>query len=142
MEIMSATFMPRSLPVSQPHAIIIDDHMSNIEVLRMMLEREGVTASYAQMPYQVPDVIEAAPRIDVIFLDLDLPDGDYYRLLNDLKRNSRLYRVPIIAYTVHTSEIDAARQAGFDGFLGKPLHLREFPDQLRRILSGEGVWAY
>jgi len=128
--------------LTQPHAIIIDDHMSNIDVLRLMLEREGVTSSYALMPYQVPDVIEAAPRIDVIFLDLDLPDGDYYRLLNDLKRNSRLYGVPIIAYTVHTSEIDAARQAGFDGFLGKPLKLLDFPDQLRRILGGEAVWSY
>jgi two-component system cell cycle response regulator DivK len=128
--------------VTQPHALIVDDHINNVVVLRMMLEREGVTVSYALMPYEVPDVVEAAPRIDVIFLDLEMPYGDYYRLLNDLKRNSRLYRVPIIAYTVHTSEIDAARQAGFDGFLGKPLKLLDFPDQLRRILGGEGVWAY
>lgn len=125
-----------------PHALIIDDHVTNVEVLQMLLEQEGVTASFALMPYQVPDVIDATEQIDVVFLDLEMPNGDYYRLLNDLKRHPRLFAVPIIAYTVHTSEIEAARQAGFDGFLGKPLKLTAFPEQLRRILAGEGVWAY
>ena len=30
--------------------------------------------------------------------------------------------------------------AGFDGFLGKPLNRNRFPEQVRRILEGEGVW--
>jgi two-component system cell cycle response regulator DivK len=128
--------------MAKAHALIIDDHVNNVEVLQMLLEREGVTASSALMPYDVPDVIEQTEKIDVIFLDMELPNGDYYRLLNDLKRHPRLCSVPVIAYTVHTSEIDAARQAGFDGFLGKPLRVTEFPEQLRRILAGEGVWVY
>jgi two-component system cell cycle response regulator DivK len=33
-----------------------------------------------------------------------------------------------------------ARQAGFDGFLSKPLDADVFPEQVRRILSGESVW--
>jgi two-component system cell cycle response regulator DivK len=33
-----------------------------------------------------------------------------------------------------------ARGAGFDGFLGKPLDPDLFPEQIRRILSGESVW--
>lgn len=48
--------------------------------------------------------------------------------------------VPIVAYSVHVSEIEIARRAGFDGFLGKPLDADRFSDQLRRILSGEQVW--
>ncbi|NIP28430.1 MAG: response regulator, partial [Phycisphaerae bacterium] len=33
-----------------------------------------------------------------------------------------------------------AREAGFDGFLSKPLDADEFPAQIRRILEGESVW--
>jgi len=51
-----------------------------------------------------------------------------------------LGRVPIIAYTVHVSEIDVVRQHGFDGFLGKPLDSARFPQQLARILNREPVW--
>jgi len=36
--------------------------------------------------------------------------------------------------------IDVARRAGFDSFIGKPLDLRGFPDQIRRILNGQPVW--
>jgi len=35
-----------------------------------------------------------------------------------------------------------ARESGFDGFLGKPLDPDRFPDQIRRILSGDKVWEY
>jgi two-component system cell cycle response regulator DivK len=33
-----------------------------------------------------------------------------------------------------------AREANFDGFIGKPLNPDHFPDQIRQILSGEPVW--
>jgi two-component system cell cycle response regulator DivK len=124
------------------HALIIDDQPNNIEVLTMLLKREGFTASFATMPYQVPDLLERTPHVDVVFLDLEMPNGDYFRLLNDLKADPRLYAVPVIAYTVHLSEIDNARKAGFDGFLGKPLRMSEFPANLARIMAGEPVWEY
>jgi two-component system cell cycle response regulator DivK len=78
--------------------------------------------------------------IDVVFLDLEMPNYDGFNLLTDLKADARLSHVQIIAYTVHTSEIDEARQAGFDGFLGKPLDIKRFPDQLERILNRQPVW--
>ena len=71
-----------------------------------------------------------------------MPNGDYYQLFRNIKADPRLAEVPVIAYTVHTSEIEQARQVGFDGFLGKPLSTTEFPDQIQRILRGEQVWSY
>ncbi len=49
--------------------------------------------------------------------------------------------IPIVAYTVHISEINMARQVGFHSFLGKPLDMDSFPHHLSQILSGEGVWV-
>jgi two-component system cell cycle response regulator DivK len=36
--------------------------------------------------------------------------------------------------------MEKARQAGFDGFLGKPIDPDKFPDQIRRVLQGEQIW--
>jgi two-component system cell cycle response regulator DivK len=123
------------------HALIIDDQFSNIDVLAVMLGQQGVTHTPISTTRQVIETVRSLDKIDVVFLDLEMPNSDYYELLNQLKAEPKLVGIPIVAYTVHTSEIDQARLAGFDSFLGKPLKLSEFPDQLRRILNGERVWS-
>ena len=52
--------------------------------------------------------------------------------------------MPIVAVTAEASveQMNKAREAGFDGFLGKPLDPDRFPDQIRRILNGEQVWEF
>jgi len=48
----------------------------------------------------------------------------------------------VVAVTAYASEdqLNRARAAGFDGFVGKPLDPDRFPDQVRRMLQGEAVW--
>ncbi len=125
-----------------PHALIIDDQRPNIDVLALLLEQEGVSTAGVTSARDVFETLDRLERIDVVFLDLEMPNSDSYALLRALKADARLASVPIIAYTVHLSEIDTARQIGFDGFLGKPLQTTEFPNQIKRILNGEAVWAY
>jgi two-component system cell cycle response regulator DivK len=74
----------------------------------------------------------------VVFLDLEMPGLDGFHVKDMLR--AHFGEVLIIAYTVHISEINVAKQSGFDGFLGKPLNKARFPDQMARILRGEGVW--
>ena len=128
--------------MSTPHAVIIDDQASNIHVLAMMLDQEGVSHTAITRANEVLPALPQLEHIDIVFLDLEMPNVNNFDLLAELKGQEQLLNVPIVAYTVHTSEIDVARQAGFDGFLGKPLSVTEFPDQLRRILDGEPVWAW
>jgi CheY-like chemotaxis protein len=124
------------------HALIIDDQLSNIDVLAMLLTQESISYTAVTSAQQVMNAIKEISQIDIVFLDLEMPNGDYYQLFRDIKAEPRLAEVPVIAYTVHTSEIEQARQVGFDGFLGKPLRTTEFPDQIQRILRGEQVWSY
>ena len=124
------------------HALIVDDKPTNIDVLAMLLEREGVAHTAVTSSRHVLGTVDLMERVDVVFLDLEMPNGDYYHLLHELKAHPRLTGVPIVAYTVHTSEIDSARQAGFDSFLGKPLQVTEFPKHFRRIMNGESIWVY
>jgi two-component system cell cycle response regulator DivK len=48
----------------------------------------------------------------------------------------------VVAVTADASvrNMDRARNAGFDGFIGKPLDPDRFPNQIRRILQGESIW--
>jgi two-component system cell cycle response regulator DivK len=126
--------------VTNIHALIIDDNSLNIDVLVMLLEQQDATYSSIDSLRKLPEMLDANSNFDVIFLDLEFPHGDGFDALPNLKADPRLFNVPIVAYSVHTSEIDRARRAGFDSFLGKPLSPREFPEQLRRILNGEAVW--
>ncbi len=120
-------------------ALIIDDNRSNLDVLSMLLNQQGVMVTAVQSIKQVSFALENLTP-DVVFLDLEFPNGSGWDILVDMKANPTLNGVPIVAYTVHVSEIDVARRAGFDSFIGKPLDSRRFPDQIKRILSGQAVW--
>ncbi len=102
--------------MSPLHALIIDDQAVNVEVLSTLLTKEGVTYTALYSIKQIP------PALD------------------KLKKDSRLDGIPIVAYTVHTSEINEIRAAGFHSLLGKPLNAKRFAEQLKRILNRQPVW--
>jgi len=126
--------------MTQPHALIIDDNSKNLGVLSRMLAKQGVTCTEMQNPAQLEAFMADTPHIDVAFIDLELPNISGYEILNLLRSDERFDNVPLVAYTVHVSEINTALKEGFHSFLGKPLDATRFPDQLQRILRGEQVW--
>ncbi|MBK8029424.1 MAG: response regulator [Chloroflexi bacterium] len=126
--------------MGSPHALIIEDNSNNSEVLAILLELQGVASTNVRSTRQVASTIEQLEHVDVIFLDLEFPYGDGFSVFKLLRSDPRYAAIPIIAYSVHISQVDKVRAAGFQGFLGKPLSIEQFPDQLRRILSGIAVW--
>lgn len=126
--------------MGSPHALIIEDNSNNSEVLAILLELQGVASTNVRSTRQVASTIEQLEHVDVIFLDLEFPYGDGFGVFKLLRSDPRYSAIPIIAYSVHISQVDKVRAAGFQGFLGKPLSIEHFPDQLRRILSGIAVW--
>jgi len=121
-------------------ALIIDDNQSNVNVLGMLLQNEGLTYTAVLHPTGIEDAINSESPFSVIFLDLEFPTNNGFTIIEKLRRMDVLTGVPIVAYSVHVSEIEQARRAGFDGFLGKPLDADRFSEQLQRILGGEPVW--
>jgi len=124
--------------MSEVHALVIDDNQQNLRVLSTLLMKNRVKCVEVANPLRLNDTLTQMAQVDVVFLDLEMPGINGFQV-KDLLRE-QLGGVPIIAYTVHVSEIDVVRQQGFDGFLGKPLDSARFPNQLARILNGEGVW--
>ena len=121
-------------------ALIIDDNDLNLETMRVLLKIEGVEAITVSSPNDVNASVSGNHDINVVFLDLELPNCDGIEFINDLRAMPQLTNVPIVAYTVHISELNEVRDAGFDGLIGKPLNPQAFPTQLERILNGETIW--
>lgn len=128
--------MMRVYPMA--HALIVDDNPKNLKVLAQLLAREGITVTEVVDSRKLAKLIPDLTPVDVIFLDLEMPgvSGFDARIL----LREQIEDVPIIAYTVHVSEINRVKKAGFDGFIGKPLDHALFPSQIARILNGEAVW--
>lgn len=125
--------------MSSIHALIIEDNPLNLEVIRRLLAAEQVTCTAVQDPTELEDTLRRMEHIDLVFLDLELPEIDGYEVLAFLRDQVGL-ESPIVAYTMHTNEMNNARRAGFHSFLGKPLRVERFHDQLKRILSDTPVW--
>lgn len=121
-------------------ALIIDDNEMNLETLRVLLKKEGIAAITLTSPHQLGFELGKMDKIDLVFLDLEFPNDDGIELIHDLRALRQFANIPIIAYSVHISELNEVRMAGFDGFIGKPLNTQKFPEQLRRVLAGKPVW--
>jgi CheY-like chemotaxis protein len=123
------------------HALIIDDNVDNIGVLAELLTFYGMTYTQIEDPVEVGAALGKLDHLDVVFLDLEMPGLNGYEVIELLKHDAKHKDVPVVAHTVHTNEINNARQIGFHSFLAKPLDADRFSDQLKRILSGEHVWV-
>jgi CheY-like chemotaxis protein len=127
--------------VDQLHALIIDDNVPNLGVLSQLLLKQNVTSTGVVNPMQLDSVLEQLAKVNIAFVDLELPEMNGYEVLERLRTDRRFRSIPIVAYTVHVSEMKTAHQQGFHSFLGKPLDAESFPDQLAKILAGEPVWS-
>ncbi len=121
------------------HALAVDDNDNSLEVISQLLNFEGIGCTTLQDPSQVLQTLATLDRVDLAFIDLEMPHIDGYAVFKTL-RSQLGKRARLICWTVHISEINNVRRAGFDGFLSKPLDSDRFPEQLRRILSGQSVW--
>lgn len=122
------------------HALIIDDDNKNVRVLAGLLEDEAFSSTLVTNPTLLPAVLAQLEAVDVVFLDLEMPGINGYQVLESLKANPKFSGVPIIAHTVHLSEMARTSQRGFDSFIGKPVNLEAFPGYMEQILSGNAVW--
>lgn len=126
--------------MSQQHALVIDDNSKNVAILTRLLAEQGLSSTQITNPKTLDTVLDTLSQLDVVFCDLEMPGVTGFQVLNKLKADARFQHVPVVAYTVHISEIGIANQKGFDSFVGKPIDPDKFPGQLERILNGQPVW--
>jgi two-component system cell cycle response regulator DivK len=94
--------------------------------------------------FELFNVLRDQPNlnVDLILLDIQIPGEDGYGVLRRIRKEPRLANTKVLAVTANVmpQDVERARQAGFDGFIGKPLQFTRFPEQIQRVLQGESVW--
>jgi two-component system, cell cycle response regulator DivK len=121
-----------------PLVLIVDDNEKNRKLARDVLGAAGLRTLEAANGRD--GIALAAERLpDVILLDLRLPDMDGIVVVRELRGTGRTARIPVIALSALQPEGDWLLAAGFAGYLGKPIDVGAFADQVRRFCTGTGV---
>jgi two-component system cell cycle response regulator DivK len=120
-----------------PLILIVDDNEQNSKLARDVLRAAGFRTIEAVTG---ADAVARATddRPDVILMDIRLPDMDGAVVARQLKIDPRTAGIPVVALTALAPQ-DAGEwliDSGFDGYLGKPIQVREFPDEVRRFSAG------
>lgn len=124
-------------------AIAVEDDAGGMAIIGVMMRYLGMKAYLNTSGEGVVELAKSMkPLPSVIFLDLNLPKTTGYDILKLIRADEKLKSVLCIAVTAQDAdtEIPKCKEAGFDGYIGKPISRSRFPRQLRRILTGEPVW--
>jgi two-component system, cell cycle response regulator DivK len=120
-----------------PRILVVEDNPMNLELVRDILTAEG---------YEVLEAADGATGVAIatlerpalILMDLQLPRLDGLEAARLIRADPRLADIPIVAVTAHAMKGDdeKARAAGCDGFVTKPIQVREFVATVAAFLKG------
>jgi two-component system cell cycle response regulator DivK len=118
--------------------LVVEDNERNLKLLRDVLEYAGYDVRAARTG-EDGIALAASELPDLVLMDLQLPGIDGMEALRQLRESPRTADIPVVAVTAQAMKHDRERalQAGFDGYVEKPISVRAFPDQVRGFLSGE-----
>ena len=117
----------------KPNILYIEDHPDNMTLVRRIFRSDSYNLIEAQTGFQ--GIYFAENRdVDVILLDINLPDIDGYEVAKRLRNSKKkmLSNVPIIAVTANAMKGDAIKilGAGFDHYISKPINIQELIDKV------------
>ncbi|MFN8222278.1 MAG: response regulator transcription factor [Gaiellales bacterium] len=112
------------------HVLLVEDEDAIAEPLAEGLRREGFEVDRVSTG---ADALERAPGMDLVLLDIRLPDIDGLTVCRELRSHSR---VPVIMVTARGEEIDRVLglELGADDYVVKPFGLRELIARMRAVL--------
>jgi len=122
--------------------LLVEDNAKNMTLLRDVLRTTGYRTLEASTGGQTLAVaIEHAPVL--VLMDIRLPDMDGMEALTRLRMDERTAHIPVVAVTAQAMQGDRERfiEAGFDGYLSKPIDIDELLTTVERHCRGRGGWS-
>jgi CheY-like chemotaxis protein len=122
--------------------LVVEDEPRNRALLRAVLSRAADARLREAELLEAPDIatarghLERPTTIDLILLDVRLPDGNGLDLARDLASDPNRPAILILSASVLPSERDAAVRSGADDFMGKPFRAHDLYDAMARLLDG------
>jgi CheY-like chemotaxis protein len=117
--------------------MIVDDDMRNVFALASVLESKGLTLEIARSGAECLDKLEANDGVDLILMDIMMPEMDGYEVMERIRQQDGFKNIPIIALTAKAMKEDRAKciEAGASDYLAKPV-------QIEKLMSMLRAWLY
>ncbi|BBD61214.1 GAF sensor hybrid histidine kinase [Nostoc sp. HK-01] len=127
----------RDYILANKKVLIVDDDVRNIFALTSMLERYHMQVIYAENGRDGITLLETTQDIDVVLMDVMMPEMDGYETTRLIRQNERFRALPIIALTAKAMQGDREKciESGASDYITKPVDIEQLLSLLR-------VWLY
>ena len=117
--------------------LVVEDNEKNMKLFRDVLRATGYRTLEASTGEQAL-MLAARHGPALVLMDIRLPDMTGVEALGLLRRNERTARIPVLALTAQAMKGDRERfiEAGFDGYLSKPVDIDELLSTVERHCGG------
>ena len=115
--------------------LVVDDVSVNRMLAVAILRKLGWTCAEADGGNAALDWLARNPTVDLVMLDIRMPDRNGEEVCRSLRANPAFAALPIIAYTAHALPADAERflATGFTDVLIKPISIQNVKDLIARL---------
>ena len=123
-------------PIRAPQIMVVDDDQDTVAILARHLQREGFVPIEASSGAQCLKLVQEN-EVDVILLDLMMPDMDGFQVVRELRANPVTAEIPVIMITAR-DDLDARAEGmrlGVSDFLAKPVFRRQLASRVRAQLE-------
>jgi CheY-like chemotaxis protein len=123
--------------LSGKKALVVDDDIRNIFALTSILERHQMDVRYAENGHDALRLLNENPDIDVVLMDVMMPEMDGYEATRRIRDNASFEHLPIIAITAKAMKGDREKciNAGASDYVTKPVDSDQLIGLLRVWLS-------
>ncbi len=113
--------------------LVVDDDMRNIFALTSVLENHGLQVSFAENGRAAIESLRQQPDVDVVLMDIMMPEMDGYETMRAIRQDLQLSRLPIIAVTAKALKDDREKcmAAGASDYLPKPVDTDKLIELIR-----------
>jgi len=128
--------IPASSSGRHQKLLYVEDNPANFKVVKRFLNaRKDFELLEAMSAKEGLEIIEQQ-HLDLILLDINLPDMDGFTILQQLRSNPETQSIPVFAITANAmlSDIEQGMQAGFDEYITKPIDIDNLLNKLDRYL--------
>ena len=125
------------LAADQPacHVLVVDDEPENLEMLSAILEPVGFVVQSARSAAQALERLGQAEAIDLVLMDLRMPEMDGYEAIGHLRALPHGRELPVLVVTASGFEEEPRRalDAGANGYCAKPLQREPLMAEISRV---------